>query len=103
VTEALGREVAFQAVPPSVYRAFGFPGADDLGNMFQYKAEFETAYSGARNLAESRALNPELPTFAAWLAKYKRRFRSPEARPPVGGWPRRAESDSEAVTSYRSR
>jgi hypothetical protein len=39
--------------------------------MFQYKAEFETEYCGARNLAESRALNPELLTFSAWLAKYK--------------------------------
>jgi uncharacterized protein YbjT (DUF2867 family) len=68
---ALEREVTYQAVPPSVYRTFGFPGADDLGNMFQYKAEFETEYTAARSLAESRALNPELMTFAAWLAKYK--------------------------------
>ena len=71
MTEALGREVTHQDVPPSVYRSFGFPGADDLGNMFQYKAEFETEYCGARSLAESRALNPELLTFAAWIAKYK--------------------------------
>jgi uncharacterized protein YbjT (DUF2867 family) len=71
LTQALGREVAYQGVPASVYRSFGFPGADDLGNMFQYKADFETEYCGARDLAESRALNPELMTFAAWLAKYK--------------------------------
>ncbi len=71
MTQALGREVTYQAVPPSVYRSFGFPGADDLGNMFQYKAEFEKEYCGARSLSESRDLNPELLTFAAWLAKYK--------------------------------
>ena len=71
MTQALGREVIHQAVPPSVYRSFGFPGADDLGNMFQYYAEFETEFCGARSLSESRALNPELLTFAAWLAKYK--------------------------------
>jgi hypothetical protein len=68
---ALEREVVYQAVPASVYRSFGFPGADDLGNMFQYKAEFESEYCGARSLAESRALNPDLMTFAAWLSKYK--------------------------------
>jgi hypothetical protein len=103
VTEALGREVAFQAVPPSVYRAFGFPGADDLGNMFQYKAEFETAYSGARTWRSRARSTPSCrPSRPGWRST-KRRFRSPEARPPVGGWPRRAESDSEAVTSYRSR
>lgn len=71
LSQALERPVVHQAVPPAVYRSFGFPGADDLGNMFQYNAEFETEYCGARSLSESRALNPELLTFAAWLAKYK--------------------------------
>jgi len=71
LARALERPVAYQAVPPAVYRNFGFPGADDLGNMFQYKAEFEREYCGARSVAESRALNPELLTFGAWLAKYK--------------------------------
>jgi uncharacterized protein YbjT (DUF2867 family) len=71
MTKALGREIAYQAVPAAVYRSFGFPGADDLGNMFQYYAEFETEFCAARSLSESRALNPELLTFAAWLAKYK--------------------------------
>ena len=71
LSQALGREVTYQPVPPSVYRSFGFPGADDLGNMFQYYAEFEKEFCGARSLSESRALNPELLTFAAWLAKYK--------------------------------
>jgi uncharacterized protein YbjT (DUF2867 family) len=71
LAHALERPVAYQAVPPSVYRGFGFPGADDLGNMFQYKADFETEYCAARSVAESRALNPELLTFAAWLAQHK--------------------------------
>ena len=50
------------------YRAFGFPGADDLGNMFQFKRDFEPDYCGARDVAASRALNPRLQDFAAWLA-----------------------------------
>jgi uncharacterized protein YbjT (DUF2867 family) len=71
LSRALEKPVTHQAVPPEVYRTFGFPGADDLGNMFQYKADFEAQYCGARSLAESLALNPELLTFSAWLAKYK--------------------------------
>ena len=71
LSRALEKPVTHQAVPPAVYRTFGFPGADDLGNMFQYKADFEAEYCGARSLVESRALNPELLTFSAWLAKYK--------------------------------
>jgi uncharacterized protein YbjT (DUF2867 family) len=71
LSQALERPVAYRPVPPAVYRSFGFPGADDLGNMFQYKAEFETEFCGARSVTESRALNPDLLTFSAWLAKYK--------------------------------
>jgi uncharacterized protein YbjT (DUF2867 family) len=72
--QALERSVVHRDVPPAVYRTFGFPGADDLGNMFQYYAEFEAEFCGARSLSESRALNPELLTFADWLGKYKSRI-----------------------------
>jgi uncharacterized protein YbjT (DUF2867 family) len=68
-TKALGREVVYNAVSPEVYRGFGFPGAEDLGNMFQFKCDFEDYYCGARSLAFSRSLNPKLQTFDAWLAQ----------------------------------
>jgi uncharacterized protein YbjT (DUF2867 family) len=69
LSEALGEEVRYNAVSPAEYRAFGFPGAEDLGNMFQFKRDFEDYYCGARNLDESRALNPSLQTFEQWLAQ----------------------------------
>jgi uncharacterized protein YbjT (DUF2867 family) len=71
LTRALGQEVRYNAVPPEVYRGFGFPGADDLGNMFQFKRDFNKYYRGARDLAFSRSLNPQLQTFDAWLAAHK--------------------------------
>jgi len=67
--KALGQTVRYNAVPPDVYRSFPFPGADEMGNMFQYKADFEAEYCGRRNLAETRALNPELQTLDMWLKK----------------------------------
>lgn len=69
LTRALGREVRYNDVPPEVYRGFGFPGAEDLGNMFQFKRDFEEYFCGARNLDVSRALNPALQTFDVWLAR----------------------------------
>ena len=48
LTRALGEEVRYNAVPPDVFRGFGFPGADDIGNMFQFKSEFEDYYRGAQ-------------------------------------------------------
>jgi uncharacterized protein YbjT (DUF2867 family) len=68
-TRALGKEVRYNPVPPEVYRGFGFPGADDLGNMFQFYADFEPALLASRNIALSRALNPELESFDMWLKR----------------------------------
>jgi uncharacterized protein YbjT (DUF2867 family) len=74
LAQAYGQPVAYQAVPFDVYRKLGFPGADDLGNMFQYKHDFEKEFCGARSLEFSRSLNPALQTFAAWLAAHKDRI-----------------------------
>ena len=74
LAKALGKPVAYQAVTPAVYRSFGFPGADDMGNMFQFKVDFESLYCGNRPLALSRELNPKLQTFAQWLAANKDRI-----------------------------
>lgn len=70
-TEALGQEVVYNSVPFDVYRSFGFPGADDVGNMFQFKHDFEEAYCGARSLDFSKSINPELKNFDQWLSENK--------------------------------
>jgi len=71
LSRALGEEVRYNDVPPEVYRNFGFPGADDLGNMFQYKRDFNAEFCGPRDVAATRKLNPELQTFEQWLARHK--------------------------------
>ncbi len=71
LTEALGQEVRYNNVPPEVYRSLGFPGADDLGNMFQFKRDFNDYFCGARSLEFTRSLNPELQSFEEWLAVHK--------------------------------
>ncbi len=74
LTRALGREVRHNAVSPAVYRSFGFPGADDLGNMFQFYHDFEGPLNTLRDVARSRALNPALQSFDAWLAQNRERI-----------------------------
>lgn len=71
---ALGEEVRYNEVSPESYRGFGFPGADDLGNMFQFKRDFQDVFCGARPVDKSRELNPSLQTFDAWLADNKDRI-----------------------------
>jgi uncharacterized protein YbjT (DUF2867 family) len=71
LSRALGERVRYNAVSHEAYRSLGFPGAEDLGNMFQFKRDFEDYYCGARDPEVARSLNPELQSFADWLAKNK--------------------------------
>jgi uncharacterized protein YbjT (DUF2867 family) len=74
LTKALGQDIGYNAVTPEMFRSFGFPGAEDLGNMFQFKRDFEKDFGGARSLEFSRSVNPKLQTFDAWLAENKTRI-----------------------------
>ncbi len=74
---ALGRTVVYNAVEPAVFRTFGFPGADDLANMFQFKRDFNAQFCAARDLQKARALHPGMLTFDQWLA-------ANAARIPIG-------------------
>jgi uncharacterized protein YbjT (DUF2867 family) len=73
----MGQKIAFQDVPFDAYRALGFPGADDLGNMFQFQAIRGADFLASRDPKLSRELNPALLDFDAWLAANK-------GRVPVG-------------------
>ena len=70
MSRALGETVRFNPVTPEVFRGFGFPGADDLGNMFQFYDEFEEVCNGVRDVARARELAPVLKSFDQWLAAH---------------------------------
>lgn len=70
LSNALGEQVVYNKIPADVYRSFGFPGADDLGNMFQFYDEFEKELNKTRDVSMSKQLNPELMNFEQWLKKY---------------------------------
>jgi uncharacterized protein YbjT (DUF2867 family) len=74
LSKALGQPVSYNAITPAAFRAFGFPGAEDLGNMFQFNSEFEQDCCDARNISETKSLNPELQTFDRWLTENKSRI-----------------------------
>ena len=74
MSKHLGKEVIFNNVTPETYRGFGFPGADDLGNMFQFYRDFEKECNSIRDVDSSRALNPELKSFDQWLSENAQRI-----------------------------
>lgn len=67
-TRVLGIPVSYRDVPPDVYRNLRFPGAEEFGNMFHFKRDFNDQFCAARDVHETRKLNPGLLSFAAWLA-----------------------------------
>jgi uncharacterized protein YbjT (DUF2867 family) len=71
---AFGQPVSYYAMPFDAYRKLGFPGADDLGNMFQFNHDFADDFCRRRSLESSRSLNPARQTFDGWLAANKSRI-----------------------------
>jgi uncharacterized protein YbjT (DUF2867 family) len=74
MSEALGEEVVYQPIEPEVFRGFGFPGADDVGNMFQFNRDFAGPFGETRKIEVARELNPQLQSFRDWLAENKSRI-----------------------------
>jgi uncharacterized protein YbjT (DUF2867 family) len=67
MSEYLLEEVTYAPVTPAMFRSLGFPGAEDLGNMFQFYSEFNDVFIKVRNVKFSRLLNPSLVSFESWL------------------------------------
>lgn len=74
ISNAIGQEVIYNNVSPDTYRSFGFPGADDLGNMFQFYRDFEEVCNSVRDVSFSKELNPGLKSFDEWLAENAQRI-----------------------------
>ncbi len=69
MSRELGRKVSYNHIPHDVFASFGFPGADDLANMFAMNAKFIPERSA--DIAESRKLNPNIRTFEQWVKDNK--------------------------------
>ena len=76
LSRALGEAVDYVPIEPAQYRALGFPGAEDLGNMWQFKRDFNERYRVARDVNEARQLNPALQRFDDWLRDNAKRIPS---------------------------
>jgi len=74
MSKSLGQAVIYNKIPASMFRSLGFPGADDLGNMFQFYDEFADELNKIRDVVTTRKLNPELQNFDQWLEKNGKRI-----------------------------
>lgn len=67
LSEAIGEPVWYEPLPHEAYRKLGFPGAEDLGNMFQFNHDFSSKFCQARDTELSRALHPGMLSFRQWI------------------------------------
>ena len=61
----------YHAAEADEYRGYGFPGADEMGNMFQYYRDFDKEFFSLRDLNTAKSLNPSLQSFDQFLANNK--------------------------------
>jgi uncharacterized protein YbjT (DUF2867 family) len=74
LSRALGESVTHHDMSPAEYAKLGFPGADDLANMFEFKRLFEAEYRASRPVEETRKLYPGLQNFRTWLERNVQRL-----------------------------
>jgi uncharacterized protein YbjT (DUF2867 family) len=74
MARVLGERIEYRYVPREAFAALGFPGAEDLANMFEFNRLHVPSRRG--DLEESRRLYPEIQTFEAWVRANADRLRA---------------------------
>lgn len=72
MTNSLGKKVAYNYISVEVYSKLGFPGAEELGNMFETQRLF--IKERQKDVDESKRLFPGIQTFKEWMGKNKEKF-----------------------------
>ena len=74
MAKAKGVEINYQPVDWDSFRKFGFPGAEEIGNMFQFYHDCEEQFCASRNVSQSKRLNRDMLNFDKWLELYPERI-----------------------------
>jgi uncharacterized protein YbjT (DUF2867 family) len=80
MSRVLGKNIAYRYIPRDEYVTYGFPGAEEIANMFEVQ-RLHIPDRGI-DLIESYGLYPAMQTFAQWLERNKTKFErvfNPEA------------------------
>ena len=74
MTRVLGKKVVYNYIPREVFASFGFPGADDLANMFDFNRRFIP--NRRADVEACRRVYPSMQRFEPWLQAHQDKFRS---------------------------
>jgi uncharacterized protein YbjT (DUF2867 family) len=74
MSEKVGREIRYAHVPREVYAGLGFPGAEDIADMFEfYRVHMP---SRKQELEHWRKLTPGLQDFRTWMSRNEANLKS---------------------------
>ena len=69
-----GEEIRYTHIPRETYAALGFPGAEDLADMFEFYRLYMP--SRRREIEICRTIAPDLQNFATWVARNEGKLRA---------------------------
>ncbi len=72
MSRVLGKKIIYRYIPREVFAKFGFPGAEDLSNMFEYNRLFIP--NRLADLEQSLELYPEMQRFEPWVEANRQKF-----------------------------
>jgi len=75
LSSGLGETVVHnKSVTAEIFATFGFPGCEELANMFKYERDVGDAYCGRRSVEETKKYHSELTSFEAFVEANKNKF-----------------------------
>jgi uncharacterized protein YbjT (DUF2867 family) len=74
MSDVLDLPVVYQHIPRETFAAFGFPGADDLAQMFDFYRRFVP--SRKPEIEQSRELFPAIQDFETWARRHREVLRA---------------------------
>lgn len=74
MSSVLDLPIVYQHIPRETFAAFGFPGADDLAQMFDFYRRFVP--SRREQMEQSRELFPAIQDFETWARRHREALRS---------------------------
>lgn len=63
--------IHYDAIEPDTYRTFPFPGAEEMGNNFQYFRDFNDEFLKLRSVDSMKKLNPNPLSFADFVSSHR--------------------------------
>lgn len=71
IADVTGKPYSYADVDRKTYASFGFPGAGECANMFEYYKLESDKFCGLRDLELSKKLNPKLQNAREWAESHK--------------------------------